>query len=83
MEKKERVGVGWQGCREGKSLFPWGKVICKGIVPKSVTKGKMQSERGGQKMEERNGMGVQMEEKKRGYGSPVIDVLVINKKVQP
>lgn len=63
--KKERVGVGWQGCRESKSLFPLGKVICKGIVPKSVTKGKMQSEGGGQKMEERNGMGVQMEEKKK------------------
>lgn len=43
-EKKERVGMGWQCWRESKSLFPEGKVICKGIVPKSVTKGKMQFE---------------------------------------
>ena len=79
----EKRGVGWQGCGESKSLFPRGKVICKGIVPKSVTKGKMESEgrRGGG--EECNGKGVEIEkEKKKVDGSAVVDVLVINKKVQ-
>lgn len=45
--KRKRGPEVWQGCRESKSLFPQGKVICKGIVPKSVTKGKIQSEGGG------------------------------------
>ncbi len=43
MEREGRDGVGWQDCSEGKSLFPQGKVICKGIVRKSATKGRMQS----------------------------------------
>ena len=57
-EKKERVGVSWQCWRESKSLLPEGKVICKGIVPKSVTKGENAIRGKGRKMEEQNGMGV-------------------------
>lgn len=46
-KKKARIGTGRPGCRESKRLFPQGKVICKGIVLKSVTKGRMQSQKDG------------------------------------
>lgn len=61
----------WQDCRESKSLFPQGKVICKGIEPKSVTKGKMQSGGGeGAKMEETDRTRVEMRK-------PVMGVLIV------
>lgn len=64
---KKKEGSEWLA-RAGERVrvsFPHGKVICKGIVPKSVTKGKMQSGEGDQKMEEQDGMEVGIENKLR------------------
>lgn len=81
--KRKRGPEVWQGCRESKSLFPQGKVICKGIVPKSVTKGKIQSEGGGKEeggKKWRSKMELELKSKGEKNGSAVVDVLVINKK---
>lgn len=81
MEKKERVGVGWQGCRESESLFfPRERLFVRGLYQSQLQKGKCNLKGGGKKW--RDGMEWEFKSEKSGYGSTVVDVLVINKKVQ-